>query len=104
MQSKLRMRWQNQRFLRFLLLFICPSSTAYAVPLPPRGKVKQCVSWSIIMEILYRDNSIVVCIKPAGVLSTDEEGGMPSLLRAELGTDCVRSVHRLDRVVSGVMV
>jgi len=56
------------------------------------------------MDILYRDNSIVVCIKPAGVLSTDEEGGMPSLLRAELGTDCVRSVHRLDRVVSGVMV
>ena len=56
------------------------------------------------MEILYRDNYIVVCIKPAGVLSTDEEGGMPSLLRTELGTDCVRSVHRLDRVVSGVMV
>ena len=56
------------------------------------------------MEILYRDNDIVVCIKPSGVLSTDEEGGMPGLLRCELGTDCVRSVHRLDRVVSGVMV
>ncbi len=56
------------------------------------------------MEILYRDNSIVVAIKPAGVLSTDEEGGMPGLLREALGTDCVRSVHRLDRVVSGVMV
>ena len=56
------------------------------------------------MDILYCDNSIVVCIKPAGVLSTDEEGGMPGLLRAELGTDCVRTVHRLDRVVSGGMV
>ena len=57
------------------------------------------------MDILYRDNSIVVCVKPAGVLSTDEPGGMPELLRAELGTERrVRSVHRLDRVVAGVMV
>ena len=57
------------------------------------------------MEILCRDNSIVVCIKPAGVLSTDGPGGMPELLQAELGTERrVRTVHRLDRVVSGVMV
>lgn len=57
------------------------------------------------MDILYRDNRIVVCLKPAGVLSTDEPGGMPSLLAAELGTERrVRSVHRLDRVVGGVMV
>jgi len=27
------------------------------------------------MDILYQDNSILVCIKPAGVLSTDEPGG-----------------------------
>jgi len=45
-----------------------------------------------------------VCIKPAGVLSTDEPGGMPERLREALGTDNVRSVHRLDRVVSGLMV
>lgn len=57
------------------------------------------------MEILYCDKSIVVCIKPAGVLSTDEPGGMPELLAAGLGTERrVRSVHRLDRVVGGVMV
>ena len=50
------------------------------------------------MDILYQDNSILVCIKPAGVLSTDEPGGMPELLRQALGegTDgCVRVVHRL---------
>ena len=29
------------------------------------------------MDILYQDNSILVCIKPAGVLSTDEPGGVP---------------------------
>ena len=58
------------------------------------------------MDILYQDNSILVCIKPAGVLSTDEPGGMPELVRQALGDPkaCVRTVHRLDRVVSGLMV
>ena len=58
------------------------------------------------MDILYADKRILVAIKPAGVLSTDEPGGMPSLLRAQLGDDkaCVRTVHRLDAAVQGVMV
>ena len=58
------------------------------------------------MDILYADKRILVALKPAGVLSTDEEGGMPSLLRRHLGDDkaCVRTVHRLDAAVSGVMV
>ena len=55
------------------------------------------------MDILYQDNSILVCIKPAGVLSTDEPGGMPELVRQALGDPkaCVRTVHRLDRVSAG---
>ena len=56
------------------------------------------------MEILYADASVVVAIKPPRVLSTDEPGGMPSLLREALGTEDIRTVHRLDAVVSGVMV
>jgi 23S rRNA pseudouridine1911/1915/1917 synthase len=56
------------------------------------------------MEILYCDEDIVVAIKPPRVLSTDEPGGMPSLVRQALGTADVRTVHRLDRVVSGLMV
>ena len=58
------------------------------------------------MDILYADKRILVAIKPAGVLSTDEPGGMPSLLRTQLGDDkaCVRTVHRLDAAVQGVMV
>lgn len=56
------------------------------------------------MEILYQDKDIVVCIKPPRVLSTDEPGGLPEMLRQELGTEDIRTVHRLDRVVSGVMV
>jgi len=55
------------------------------------------------MEIVYCDKDIVVCIKPAGVLSTDEPGGLPGLLREELGGE-IRTVHRLDRVVSGLML
>ena len=56
------------------------------------------------MDILYTDEDIVVCIKPPRVLSTDEPGGLPELVRQALGTDDIRTVHRLDRVVSGVMV
>lgn len=58
------------------------------------------------MEILYQDSDILVCIKPARVLSTDEPGGLPGLVREALGDPKadVRTVHRLDRVVSGVMV
>ncbi len=56
------------------------------------------------MEIVYMDEDVIVCIKPAGVLSTDEPGGLPALLRQELGISQVRTVHRLDRVVSGLMV
>lgn len=58
------------------------------------------------MEILYQDESILVCVKPPRVLSTDEPGGLPELVREKLGDPKadVRTVHRLDRVVSGVMV
>ena len=56
------------------------------------------------MEIIYQDQDIVVCVKPSRVLSTDEPGGMPELVRQALGTEDVRTVHRLDRVVSGLMV
>lgn len=58
------------------------------------------------MDFIYEDDSILVCIKPARVLSTDEPGGMPELIRNALGDPKadVRTVHRLDRVVSGLMV
>ena len=58
------------------------------------------------MELLYLDNSLAVCVKPAGALSTDAPGGAPDLLRQTLGDPDaeVRTVHRLDRVVGGVML
>lgn len=58
------------------------------------------------MELIYVDEDILVCLKPARVLSTDEPGGVPDLAREALGDPKadVRTVHRLDRVVSGLMV
>ncbi len=58
------------------------------------------------MEILYQDKRILLVVKPWGVVSTGEPGGMPDLIRAELGDEsaCVRTVHRLDQAVGGLMI
>ena len=58
------------------------------------------------LELVYVDDDILVCLKPARVLSTDEPGGVPDLAREALGNPKAdaRTVHRLDRVVSGLMV
>jgi len=52
------------------------------------------------------DEDILVAVKPPRVLSTDEPGGMPELVRQYLDDPKadIRTVHRLDRVVSGLMV
>lgn len=56
--------------------------------------------------ILYHDRDIAVCLKPAGVVSTDEAGGMPELIRRAFHNPAlpVKTVHRLDTAVSGLMV
>ncbi len=53
-----------------------------------------------VTEIVYQDNRIIIVVKPVGVVSTDLSG----LLRTQLGTDCFRTVHRLDAQVGGLMV
>lgn len=58
------------------------------------------------MDILYSDDNIIFCIKPAGVLSQSDEKGranMPAIL-AEICGGEIYPVHRLDLEVSGVMV
>ena len=58
-----------------------------------------------MLDVLFSDADIAVCIKPAGVLSQDAgEGSMPDLLRKGLSVKEVFTVHRLDREVGGVMV
>ena len=57
----------------------------------------------MIPEILYAENFFAVIVKPAGLLSTGEgDGTVPGALQNQLGT--LYPVHRLDRVVGGVMV
>lgn len=56
------------------------------------------------MDIAYMDDNLIVCVKPAGLLSTDEPGGVPQMLRQQLGEDNIRTVHRLDAAVGGLML
>lgn len=64
------------------------------------------------MKILYEDRYLVVCEKPAGVLSqpAGDKGGedMTALLSAHFAAQGERAtphvVHRLDRATAGVMV
>lgn len=56
--------------------------------------------------INYSDSDIIICEKPAGMLSqADEKGekGLKELLSEQLGKE-IFLIHRLDRPVSGLMV
>lgn len=58
-----------------------------------------------MVELIYRDAHIVVCLKPGGVLSQEGNGqSMPQLLRQQLQVREVYPIHRLDKAVGGVMV
>ena len=52
------------------------------------------------LKILYLDDSVAVCVKPAGV---DSQDGMCRLLSEQCGGTFF-CVHRLDKAVGGVMV
>ncbi len=55
------------------------------------------------MTVLFENEDFAVCIKPAGVLSEEGEGGLPHILRSQLNCD-VFPVHRLDRGTGGLMI
>lgn len=58
-----------------------------------------------MIEILYADAHIVVCVKPVGILSQDaQQTCVPQLLRQQFPGKNVYCVHRLDKAVGGVMV
>lgn len=54
------------------------------------------------IEILYEDQYLLACVKPAGMIS--EDGGLPDELQKQLNGKRVFCVHRLDRDVGGVMI
>lgn len=53
-----------------------------------------------MMEILFSDRDLVVCVKPVGL---DSEHEVPEELKKTLGGD-IFPIHRLDKNVGGVMV
>jgi len=58
-----------------------------------------------MVEILYCDQNLVVCVKEPGVLSQDaDKNSLPKMLREQLNVPYVGVVHRLDKDVGGVMV
>lgn len=63
-----------------------------------------------MIEILYQDNSLLVCVKPAGLISEDSEAknSLPRTLREQLAQSEksreLYTLHRLDREVCGVIV
>lgn len=56
------------------------------------------------MELLYADKRIAVAVKPPGSSAPTSPGGMPELLRAQLGTPCIPDGAPLDAATGGVMV
>jgi len=67
-----------------------------------------------MIEIIYEDNHLIVVNKPAGILSQGDKSGQISLLEKtkqdlkkkynKPGNVFLGLVHRLDKVVSGVMI
>ena len=60
-----------------------------------------------MLPVLYEDKSLVVCVKPVGVLSAPEAGkrrNMPDLLKKQTRAYRIDIIHRLDQPVGGVMV
>lgn len=56
------------------------------------------------MTVLFEDENLIVCVKPAGVLSEKGAGlSMPSLIEEHTGGEPF-TVHRLDRETMGITV
>jgi 23S rRNA pseudouridine1911/1915/1917 synthase len=53
-----------------------------------------------MMEILFSDRDLAVCVKPVGL---DSEHEVPAGLKEALG-GAIFPIHRLDKNVGGVMV
>lgn len=59
-----------------------------------------------MINILYEDKYIIVCEKPVGVLSEEipHKRNMPDLLKQQTKAYKINVLHRLDKLVGGVMV
>ena len=59
-----------------------------------------------MITILFKNENIIVCIKPSGIISEDNKSinCLPNLLREQENLNELFTVHRLDKETSGVML
>ena len=63
-----------------------------------------------MIEIIYKDEDLIVCVKPSGILSVEDSSkkeNLMNLVRQGLSVTENKNlypVHRLDRETSGLMV
>lgn len=56
------------------------------------------------INLLYADPTLLICIKPVGILSqSDGKEDLSALLRAQEGLSFVQPAHRLDREAGGIV-
>jgi len=74
----------------------------------PSAKVDGTSSVEVlVIEILYEDASVVVCIKSHGTVSESIDGSsisLPNIIMKERGYKELYTVHRLDKDVGGLIV
>ena len=58
------------------------------------------------MKIIFEDESIIVCIKPRGIVSQEDAGGKESMVKllSDYTGGEIYPLHRLDRDVAGIIV
>ena len=56
------------------------------------------------VRILWQNDNYLVCDKPAGMLSCDDERSVEAVLRVQEGLPRLEAVHRLDRDTTGCLM
>ena len=56
------------------------------------------------VRVLWSDDSYLVCDKPAGIVSCDDERSAEAILRVQEGVPTLVAVHRLDRDTTGCLL
>ena len=56
------------------------------------------------VRVLWQNDSLLVCDKPAGLVSCDDPKSVESILREQEGIPTLEAVHRLDRDTTGCLM
>ena len=56
------------------------------------------------VRVLWQDENYLVCDKPSGIVSCDDQRSAESILREQTGIPTLEAVHRLDRDTTGCLM